>query len=145
MVDRCMRTDSSNCDPSRRSRVMRLGSQLEESFLIHLSTIGFSLNTDLGRDTLQRGVCWYLYVVLIPCGRTHASLGTYLKHCQTLSLMPPSTTRPLTTSRGYSLSHIGQTYITPKTHEMQDIYFIISLWRLKIKSDKQFWMLLILS
>ncbi len=49
MVDRCMRTDSSPCDPSRitldlRSLVIRLGSQLE-SFLTHLSTIRFSLKT----------------------------------------------------------------------------------------------------
>ncbi len=49
MVDRCMRTDSSRCDPSRitldlQSLVMLLGSQLEESFLTHLSTIRFSLN-----------------------------------------------------------------------------------------------------
>ncbi len=49
MVDRCMRTDSSHCDPSRitldlRSRVIQLGSQLQESFLTHLSTIRFSLS-----------------------------------------------------------------------------------------------------
>ncbi len=48
MVDRCMRKDSSCCDPSRitinlQSLVIRLGSQLEESFLMHLSTIWFSL------------------------------------------------------------------------------------------------------
>ncbi len=48
MVDRCMRTDSSRCDPSHitldlRSVVIRLGSQLEESFLTHMSTIWFSL------------------------------------------------------------------------------------------------------
>ncbi len=47
MVDRCVRKDSSSCDPSRmnrdhRSRVMRLGSQREESLLMHLSTIRFS-------------------------------------------------------------------------------------------------------
>ncbi len=42
IVDRCMRTDSSwviRLGP----RVIRLGSQLEESFLTHLSTIRFSL------------------------------------------------------------------------------------------------------
>ncbi len=49
MVDRCMRTDSSRCDPSRitldlRARVIWLGSQLDESLLMHLSTIPFSLN-----------------------------------------------------------------------------------------------------
>ncbi len=44
MVDRCMWTDSSRCDPSLRSRVIRLGSQLDESFLTHLSTIWFSLS-----------------------------------------------------------------------------------------------------
>ncbi len=48
MVDRCMRTDSSRCDPSRITLdlwylVIWLGSQLEESFLTHLSTIWFSL------------------------------------------------------------------------------------------------------
>ncbi len=48
MVDRCMRTDSSRCDPNCitldvRSLVIRLGSQLEESFLTHLSIIRFSL------------------------------------------------------------------------------------------------------
>ncbi len=48
MVDRCMRTDYSHCDPSRitldlRSRVIQLGLQLKESFLTHLSTIRFSL------------------------------------------------------------------------------------------------------
>ncbi len=48
MVDRCMRTDSSLCDPSHitldlRSLVIWLGPQLEESFLTHLSTIRFSL------------------------------------------------------------------------------------------------------
>ncbi len=42
MVDRCMRTDSSRCD--LRSQVIGLGSQLEESFLTHLSTIWFSLS-----------------------------------------------------------------------------------------------------
>ncbi len=45
----CMRTDSSHCDTSYitldlQSWVMRLGSQLEESFFTHLSTIRFSLN-----------------------------------------------------------------------------------------------------
>ncbi len=59
MVDRCMRTDSSCCDPSRitrnlRSRVIRLGSQQEESFLTHLSTIRFSLMTTLGDAILDR-------------------------------------------------------------------------------------------
>ncbi len=42
MLDRCMRKDSSSCDPSRITRdrrVIRLGAQLEESFLIHLSSI----------------------------------------------------------------------------------------------------------
>ncbi len=48
IVDRCMRTDGSRCDPSRitldlRSLVIWLGSQLEESFLTHMSTIRFSL------------------------------------------------------------------------------------------------------
>ncbi len=48
MVDRCMRTDSSHCDPScitldLLSWLIRLGSQLEESVLTHLSTIPFSL------------------------------------------------------------------------------------------------------
>ncbi len=48
MVDRCMRTDSSRCDPSHItidlwSLVIWLGSQLKESFLTHLSTIRFSL------------------------------------------------------------------------------------------------------
>ncbi len=52
MVDKCMRTDSSCCDPSHitldlRSQVIWLGSQLEESFLTHLSTIRFSLNEHL--------------------------------------------------------------------------------------------------
>ncbi len=52
MVDRCMRTDCSRCYPSRttldlRSLVIRLGAQLEESFLRHLSTIRFSLKIDL--------------------------------------------------------------------------------------------------
>ncbi len=47
MVERCVREDSSSCDPNRiiwdrRSRVMRLGSQREESALMHLSTIWFS-------------------------------------------------------------------------------------------------------
>ncbi len=41
MVDRWMRTDSSRCHP------IQLGSQLEESFLTHLSTIRFSLNANL--------------------------------------------------------------------------------------------------
>ncbi len=55
MVDRCMRTDSSHCDPSHisldlRSLVIRLGSQLEESFLTHLSTIRFSLIPSLEHD-----------------------------------------------------------------------------------------------
>ncbi len=45
MVDRCMRTDSSR-DPSGitldlQSRVIRLGSQLKESFLTHLSTLSY--------------------------------------------------------------------------------------------------------
>ncbi len=49
MVDRCMRTHSSRCEPSRialdlQSRMICLGSQLEESFLTHLSTIRFSLS-----------------------------------------------------------------------------------------------------
>ncbi len=49
MVDRCMRTDSLSCDPSRitldlQSLVIWLGSQLEESFFTHLSTIRFSLS-----------------------------------------------------------------------------------------------------
>ncbi len=48
MFDRYMRMDSSRCDPSRitldlRSLVIRLGAQLEESFLTHLSTRRFSL------------------------------------------------------------------------------------------------------
>ncbi len=47
MVDRCVGKDSSHCDPSRitkdcRSRVMRLGTQWEESILMQLSTILFS-------------------------------------------------------------------------------------------------------
>ncbi len=42
MVDRCMRTDSSYCDPSRNTRDRR-GSQFNESFLTHLSTMRFSL------------------------------------------------------------------------------------------------------
>ncbi len=54
MVDRCVRKDSSSCDPNgitrdRRSRVIRLGSQREESFLTHLSTIRFSLNIYLSQ------------------------------------------------------------------------------------------------
>ncbi len=49
MVDRCVRKDSSSCDPSHitrdcRWRVMRLGSQREESVLMHLSTIWFSFH-----------------------------------------------------------------------------------------------------
>ncbi len=49
MTDRCMRTDSTHCDPSRISlnlwsQVIWLGSQLMESFLIHLSIIWFSLS-----------------------------------------------------------------------------------------------------
>ncbi len=48
MLDRHVRKDSLSCDPSRitgdrRSRVMRLGSQREESVLMHLSTIVFFL------------------------------------------------------------------------------------------------------
>ncbi len=47
MVDRCVRKDSSSCDPSRitrdhRWRVMRLGSQIKESVLMHLSIVRFS-------------------------------------------------------------------------------------------------------
>ncbi len=50
MVDRCMRRDFCRCDPSRitldlRPQVIWLGLQLKESFLTHLSTIRFSLNT----------------------------------------------------------------------------------------------------
>ncbi len=46
MVDRCVSKDSSSCDPSRmtqdrRSREMQLGSQREESVLMHLSTTWF--------------------------------------------------------------------------------------------------------
>ncbi len=46
IVDRCVRKDSSSCDPSRitqdhRFLVMQLGSQLEESILMYLSTIFF--------------------------------------------------------------------------------------------------------
>ncbi len=48
MVDRCVRTDSLRWDPScitfnLRSLVIRLGFQLEEVVLTHLSTIRFSL------------------------------------------------------------------------------------------------------
>ncbi len=55
MVDRCMRMDSSGCDPSSitldlQSLVIRLGSQLEESFLTHLSTILFSLKHSNNRQ-----------------------------------------------------------------------------------------------
>ncbi len=51
MVARCMRVDSSHCDPSCitlgcRSRVIWLGSQFKESFLTHLSTIRFSLKIE---------------------------------------------------------------------------------------------------
>ncbi len=51
IVDMCMRKDSS-CDPSRItlglwSRVIQLGSQLEESFLTHLSAIWLSLSIAL--------------------------------------------------------------------------------------------------
>ena len=58
MVDQCMRTDSSCCDPSRitldlRSRVIRLGSQLEESFLTHLSTIRFLSSAAAGDYTYR--------------------------------------------------------------------------------------------
>ncbi len=47
MVNRCVRKDSLSCDPShitwdRRPRMMWLGSQREESVLMHLSTIRFS-------------------------------------------------------------------------------------------------------
>ncbi len=54
MVDRCMRMDSSCCDPSRitlnlRSLVIRLGSQLEESFFTHMSTIRFSLRVYMSK------------------------------------------------------------------------------------------------
>ncbi len=47
MVERCVREDSSSCDPSRitwdrRPRVMRLVSQREESIFMHLLTIWFS-------------------------------------------------------------------------------------------------------
>ncbi len=57
MVDRCMRIDSSHCDASRitlnlQSRLILLGSQLEESFLIHLSTIRFSLRINC-RDEMS--------------------------------------------------------------------------------------------
>ncbi len=50
MVDKYMRIDGSRCDPSRitlhlRSRMILLWSQVEDSFLTHLSTIRFSLNT----------------------------------------------------------------------------------------------------
>ncbi len=49
MADMCMWTDSSRCNPchitlAMLSRVIWLGSQLEESFLTHLSTIWFSLS-----------------------------------------------------------------------------------------------------
>ncbi len=51
MVDRCMRADSSLCDPSRITLDLwswgdMAGSQFEESFLTHLSTIWFSLKID---------------------------------------------------------------------------------------------------
>ncbi len=39
MVDRCMRTDS-----SPRPRVVQQGSQREDSFLTHMSTVRFYLN-----------------------------------------------------------------------------------------------------
>ncbi len=70
MVDRCMRSDSTRCDPSPItldlwSRVIQLGSQLQESFLTHLSTIRISLiMLWLCVDhMIQQGVCpWGFHI-----------------------------------------------------------------------------------
>ncbi len=72
MVDRCLRTDSSRCDPSRIyldlwSRVIWLGPQLEESFLPHLSTIRFSLSPHKGYNGKRMEVEGPYHVMLDHC------------------------------------------------------------------------------
>ncbi len=57
MIDKYMRTDSTRCDHSHitldlQSQVIQLGSQLEESFLTHLSIIWFSLRILISNLTL---------------------------------------------------------------------------------------------
>ncbi len=75
MADRCVRIDSSRCDPSRitldlLSQVIWLGSQLEESFLTHLSTIQFSLVVGQTCWLLNafRNSCrgWYMKTITLP-------------------------------------------------------------------------------
>ncbi len=86
MVDRCMRTDYSRCDPSRItlhlwSRVIRLGSQCEESFLAQLSTIRFSLKLTraaaIGVVFVKVAGAWLTLCALVP---HHILLTVALPH-----------------------------------------------------------------
>ncbi len=97
MVDRCMRTDSSRCDPSHitldvRPWVLRLGAQLEESFLTHLSTIRFSLHT----------IHWRVLLVLthtrpgsVQLSLRHAPVGPPRWGPQTCSTVLPCWVAPV--------------------------------------------------
>ncbi len=91
MVDRCMRMDSSRCDSSRitldlLSQVIRLGSQLEESVLMYLSTIRFSLSIEClshlsEKDTEER----QKWIVTRKCCTTYL-VSTQNRHTMNIAM-----------------------------------------------------------
>ncbi len=92
-----MRTDSSRCAPSRitldlRSRVIRLGSQLKESFLTHLSTIPFSFSIYFRWWFVQPWSCSRPHPTIDNIHNTQPGINNRLEKLNSNKASEPNTT-----------------------------------------------------